>query len=144
MKFLPGQSGNLAGRTPKTVPSSKLQLITKLAARGVREKDIARHVADMSEATWIAYKRDHPELVAAIDAGRQVMHDALVGRMYESAMNGDQRAGEFLLRAVFGYRDQGDPPGEARPQVVINLPGPATLDQYRPALLAQRAVNIDE
>jgi hypothetical protein len=143
MKFLPGQSGNPAGRKPKTVALSKLPLISKLAARGVREKDIARHVADMSEATWIAYKRDHPEVVAAVDAGRQVMHDALIGKMFESAMSGDQRAGEFILRAVFGYRDQGDPPGEVRPQVIINLPGAATLDQYRPALIAERAERSD-
>ena len=129
MKFLPGKSGNPAGPPRKTVPAHALPLVTKLAARGVREKDMARVVADMSGATWIAYKKDHPELVAAIDAGRQVMHDALVGKMYELAMAGDTRANEFLLRVVFGYREDAEAL-ELRPQITISLPAASSVEQY--------------
>jgi len=103
-------------------------LITKLAARGVREKDIARAV-NVSEPTWIKRKNDEPALRAAFDAGRQVMHDALVSKLFERAMKGDIVPALFLLKVVFGYREN-DVPDELRPQVVINIPAALPREEY--------------
>ena len=90
-------------------------MITKLAARGVREKDIARAV-DVSEPTWLSLKRDFPEVQAAVDAGRQVMHDALVGKLYEKAMAGDTIALLFAMKVMFGYREN-EPPQDTGPRI---------------------------
>ena len=140
--FKKGQSGNPAGPPRKTIPTRALPQITKLAARGVREKDIARAV-DMAPDTWARYKDSHPEAAHAFEAGRQIMHDALVGKLYEKAMHGDTIALIFALKIFYGYRDNTELQ-ELRPQVVINLPGAVPLDQYRPALLAERVERCDE
>lgn len=141
--FKKGQSGNPAGPRKKTVPASRLALITQLAARGVREKDIARAV-DMSADTWVRCRDVQPEVANAFEAGRQAMHDALVGKLYEKAMHGDTIALIFALKIFYGYRDNAEVQ-ELRAQVVINLPGATSLDKYRPPLLAERVdENCDE
>jgi hypothetical protein len=58
------------------------------------------------------------------------MHDALVGKLYEKAMRGQDVPILFLLKTVFGYAE-GAPLGDARPQVIINLPAAVPLEQYR-------------
>jgi hypothetical protein len=128
-RFKKGDVGNPSGGRRKTIPASKLPLITQLAARGVREKDIGR-ACDMSRDTWTRYRNANPEVAAAFEAGRQVMHDALVGKLYEKAMGGDTIALIFALKCFFGYRENAEVP-ELRAQVVINLPGAAALSDYK-------------
>ena len=126
-QFPPGVSGSYGGPR-KMLPANGLQTITALATKGVREKDIARAVG-MSVPTWIKYKADFPEALAALEDGQQAMHDALIGKLFEKAMGGDIVALLFTLKSRFAYRE-GDEPSEVRPQVIINLPGATSVQQY--------------
>ena len=137
--FKSSNRANPSGRPQKEVATRDLPVITKLAAKGVREKDIARAVG-VSEPTWLRIKRDCPEVVAALDAGRQVMHDALVGKLYEKAMRGQDVPILFLLKTVFGYAE-GTALGDARPQVIINLPSAVPMEQYR-TIEGEAAMNL--
>jgi hypothetical protein len=128
-QFKPGQSGNPAGGPRKLLKPGDLEVVTKLAAKGVREKDIARAVG-MSEPTWQRLKADFENVRNALDAGRQRMHDSLVGKLYERAMAGETVPLLFLLKTRFGYREGDELGDNARPQVIINLPAPMSAEQY--------------
>jgi len=131
-RFRKGQSGNPLGREKRSVPVTELATITALAARGVREQDIGRAVG-MSQQVWARQRDAQPEVMEALNAGRQQMHDKLVGKLYAKAMSGDTVSLLFLLKSRFGYRE-GESAEGARPQVIINLPAAMpTLEQYRAA-----------
>src|SRR5262245_16772510 len=119
-RFLPGKSGNANGVPRKTLTTQHLTVVTQLAAKGVREADIARAVG-LSVPTWIGLKTTVPAVADALALGQRMMHDALIGKLYEKAMNGDTVALLFMLKSRFGYKE-GTEPSEARPQIVINLP----------------------
>ncbi len=133
--FQKGEVHNPKGAPRKTLSNADLAAVTKLAAKGVREQDIARAVG-VGATTWQRLKHEHPEVQAALDSGRQVMHDALVGKLFERAMKGDIVPNLFLLKTVFGYRE-GDEPSETRPQITINLPGALPLSAFQGVTIEQ-------
>lgn len=139
--FAPGNNMNPLGRPKKVVAQRQLADITKLAAKGVREQDIYRAIG-MSQHTWERQKAEQPEVQAALDAGRQIMHDALVGKLFERAMKGDIVPNLFLLKTRFGYRE-GDEPSETRPQITINMQGTLTAEQYRERIAERRAIDLE-
>jgi hypothetical protein len=99
----------------------------------------------MSHNTFRKLRQADQHIQDALDAGRQVMHDKLVGRLYERAMGKDQAsiaALIFILKAKFGYRDNGDETGEQRPSVIINLPSALPLSSFQPAITVDG--NADE
>ena len=124
----PGTVTNPRGRAPKTIAARDLAAITKLAARGCREKDIARAVG-VSPPTWARIRDADPDVRAAFDAGRQVMHDALIGKLYEKAMGGDTVSLIFACKILLGYREN-DAAVEFKPQVTITLPGALPLEKF--------------
>lgn len=128
-QFKPGQIANPQGRRPTKIAKRDLPAISKLAARGVREGDISRWLG-VSGPTWQRIKRDQQEVQDALDAGRQKMHDALIGKLYERAMAGETVPLLFILKARFGYREGDELGGSAQPQITINLPGAVPLAQY--------------
>jgi len=127
-RFQPGVVTNPNGRPRKLIAAKHLPTIKELAAKGVRVKDICRAI-EISEPTWTKCLAEQPEVRDAFDSGRQVMHDALVSKLFERAMKGDLVPNLFLLKCVFSYREMGDESGEGRPNIVINLPGAAASVQ---------------
>lgn len=123
-QFKPGQSGNPAGGKKLTVPASALPIITKLAAKGVRQRDIGRAIG-VSQQVWNRQREAQPEVADALAAGQQKMHDALVHKLYEKAVEGDTVSLLFLLKCRFGYREGDELNSDSKPQVIINLPGAA-------------------
>lgn len=127
----------------KFVDARYLPLITQLAAKGCRASDIARAVG-MNERTWVKCLDEQPGVREAFDAGRQQMHDSLVGKLYQRAMHGDTACLIFAHKVLLGYREN-EPIADQRPVVNITLPGPAasledfkrmvTVEQPEPALL---------
>jgi len=126
--FKPGIAPNPNGAPRKTIPASELKLITADAARGCREKDIARTLG-MSALTWQRIKERDPAVQAAFDAGRQKMHDALIGKLYEKAMKGDTVSLIFACKILLGYREN-DVAMEFRPQITITLPDALPAEKY--------------
>ena len=127
--FKPGTRANPHGAPRKMLPASSLKLITADAARGCREKDIARTLG-MSAPTWVKCLAEQDEVRAAFDAGRQLLHDALIGKLYERAMSGKSDACLiFATKVLLGYREN-DVAVEFRPQINITLPGALPLEKF--------------
>ena len=81
-----------------------LKIIQDLAARGVAEMTIARALG-MSRGAFRQAKRRDPAVQDALDAGRAVEHDKLVGVLHDAAMAGQFVPAIFLLKSRFGYRE---------------------------------------
>lgn len=81
-----------------------LKIIQDLAARGVAEMTIARALG-MSRDAFRQAKRRDPAVQEALDAGRAVEHDKLVGVLHDAAMAGHFVPAIFLLKSRFGYRE---------------------------------------
>lgn len=113
----------------RRVTAEQLVTITEMAARGCREIDIAR-ACGMSQPVFGRLKKEQPEIIDALEAGRQVEHDALRGKLFDLAMNGQVVPAIFLLKTRHGYREN-DAPRESASTVVINLPSALPADQYR-------------
>lgn len=119
------------GRPRKTLPKNGLELISDLSARGVKETEIAKALG-MSFQTWKKIREENPEAKQAWEEAKAVECDALVGKLYDKAMDGDSSAAMFLLKARHGYRDHGatDASDASRVNLVFNLPAPLSPDQY--------------
>jgi len=118
-------------RPRKTLPAGGLQVIRDMAAKGVAEVRLARALK-MDYRTWARIRDTDPEAKAAYREAKAIERDALVGKLYEQAMEGNTVAAIFLLKARHGYRDIGDPPAPegSRVNLVFNLPAPLEPDQY--------------
>lgn len=81
-----------------------LKIIQDLAARGVAEMTIARALG-MSRDAFRQAKRRDPAVQDALDAGRAVEHDKLVGVLHDAAMAGQFVPAIFRLKSRFGYRE---------------------------------------
>lgn len=81
-----------------------LKIIEELSARGVAEATIAKALR-MGKDAFRAAKRRDPAVQEAIDRGRAVEHDRLVGVLHEQAMAGQYVPAMFLLKARHGYRE---------------------------------------
>jgi hypothetical protein len=97
-----------------------LKIIEELSARGVAEATIAKALR-MGKDAFRAAKRRDPAVQEAIDRGRAVEHDRLVGVLHEQAMAGQYVPAMFLLKARHGYRE-GDA-FEANVNVSVNTGG---------------------
>lgn len=117
------------GRPKKVVPADKLPIIQELAARGVSEKSIAAACGVHDNTVFSRIKREQPEVQEALDRGRAVEHDKLVGVLFDAATkDGNIVAAMFLLKARHGYKE-----GEQQTQQVsvnIALPGAMKPEQY--------------
>ena len=142
MRFQKGHVANPNGAAKKALPDNGLQTLTQLAARGVRDNDLARAM-QFSVPLFKRYLIDHPEAQEAIDAGRQLFHDTLVDGLVKAAANGREVPAMFLLKTRFGYREN-DQPSDTRPVVTINLPGAMTPEQYAKGLTIEHEGDKDE
>ncbi|MBC7285693.1 hypothetical protein [Hoeflea sp.] len=81
-----------------------LKMIEELAARGVAEATMAKALR-MGKDAFRAAKRRDPAVQEAIDRGRAVEHDKLVGILHGLAMAGQYVPAMFLLKSRHGYRE---------------------------------------
>lgn len=81
-----------------------LKIVEELAARGVAEATMAKALRMGKDAFRAAKNRD-PAVQEAIDRGRAVEHDKLVGILHEQAMAGQYVPAMFLLKTRHGYRE---------------------------------------
>ena len=119
-----------------------LKVIEELAARGVAEATMAKTLR-MGKDAFRAAKRRDPAVQDAIDRGRAVEHDKLVGVLHDLAMGGQYVPAIFLLKARHGYRE-GDA-FEANVNLSVNtggvivVPNKMTMEQF---LEAQRQAGL--
>ena len=115
--------------TGRVRPNAKmLALIHKLAAMGSRERGIYIAIG-ITDPTWQRLKREEPSVVEALHRGQEEFHNQLLADVVRMSKSNNVVAPLFLLKARYGYRE-GDEPQDSKPQVIINLPGSASPEQY--------------
>ncbi|ORE86039.1 hypothetical protein ATO7_12118 [Oceanococcus atlanticus] len=93
------------------------------------ETKIARALG-MSFRTWRRIVREDADAKALWAEALAIERDAVLGRMYQYAIEGDVQAAKFMLAARHGLREQGAGGEDGRSSVTINLPGALTSKQY--------------
>jgi hypothetical protein len=145
-RYCSDECRNVARRSrfrDSTVTPEQLAVASDLAAKGCSEITISRALGVGNREVFRALKERDPRLRAAIEGGRAVEHDALVGSLFVRAMDpknqGGTAAAIFLLKARHGYRELSDPQEGNKVQILFSLPGALTAEQYAALAGAGRA-----
>lgn len=119
-----------AGRKLKEPPRDASARIEAYAADGFSKLGIAKRL-ETSVDTLNRWMDEQPELQTAFDVGREDERWALHNMLFKQAMEkGNATAAMFLLKSRHGYRE-GDQSEQAnRVNVVFNLPGAISMDEF--------------
>ena len=102
-----------------------------LAATGHNVRGIAGYFG-VSTETFHRWMEEDTEIAEQFAAGREqermVLHNAL---FVQATQKGNSSAAMFLLKARHGYREGDQSDQSNRVQVVFNLPGAMTPEQYK-------------
>jgi hypothetical protein len=124
---------------PRTEPTAAdVRNIEKWASEGCAIIEIARALK-VSTDLVSRWRKDHPAVNEALEAGKAVEHRALRSRAFEIALNEDGKYDDrtsatmvqWLLATRHSYRDRGDEQGHTSGvNVNITLPGSRPLSDY--------------
>lgn len=135
-KVYPGKGG--VGRAHYAIGAKGLKIIEEMAAKGCLLETIAK-VLRISHDTLEACRRRQPEVQAALDRGRGVLHDELVGILVQQARAGQFVPAMFLLKSRFGYKEGAQLDVNVDHGGVLVVPAEMTVEQY----LAKKAADGD-
>lgn len=114
----------------KEPPENVVEVIEKMASRGADTRSIARSLG-CSDKVLKRWREENEELEEALKNGRSREHDALVGTLLDTAVNGKGAqavtAAIFLLKCRHGYREN-EPVDQGGPQVNITFELPGSVD----------------
>jgi hypothetical protein len=110
-------------------PANAADVIERMAAEGTPLSLIARELGTSTD-TLRRWRREHPTLQEAFEVGRGQLELALIKEVRSGSR--EYARSMFLLKTIFGYREQGEPPASVNQvQVNIALPGSMTMDAFR-------------
>jgi len=104
----------------------------------LKETTVARGLG-LSLQVFRRVLRDDPDARALWDEALAVERDTIIQRMHTLAMEGDQKAAQFLLAARHGLRERNEDNGDSGGRVVIQLPGSMSESQYERMIQADKA-----
>ena len=116
-------------RPKRRLSSHDYLTISAMAARGFRERDIARRLG-MAPDTWRRVRDRDPQALEAFEAGRSELHDELISKLLEKAREGQVACLIFSLKILFGYRENQPIEVEHTHNVRIELPAALTPMGY--------------
>jgi transcriptional regulator with XRE-family HTH domain len=120
-------------------PANAAEIIQKGAENGATLEQMARALG-VSRSTLERWRTEHPEIARAIQQGKKVEHDKLVGKLFELAMAGNVTCILFALKSRHNYSDQGAPLVENRISINYQLPAALKPEQYLETLAAEAQV----
>lgn len=126
------------GRPHIVIGAKGLKIIEAMAAKGCLLETIAKALR-MSHDTLEACRRRQPEVAAALDRGRGVLHDELVSLLVQQARAGQFVPAMFLLKTRFGYKEGVQVDMNVEHGGVLVVPAEMTVEQY----LAKKAADGD-
>lgn len=121
--------GRGEGRPHLVVGARGLKIVEALAAKGCMLETIAKALR-MSHDTLEACRRRQPEVQAALDRGRGVLHDELVSILVQQARAGQFVPAMFLLKTRFGYKEGVQVDMNVDHSGVLVVPAEMTVEQY--------------
>lgn len=111
----------------KYPPENAVEVIQTMAASGNDQRSICKALG-VGYDTWLRWKDEHDEIQEALNQGRAVEHDLLVGSLLESAVKQKNvTACIFLLKTRHGYREN-EPLNQGGPNIQINFELPGAVD----------------
>ncbi len=117
------------------MPRSKTKLVrhdyslaTEMASRGCTEGTIAKALS-ISPRTLRTLKAEDERLASAIDIGKAILADEMVGILVEKARNGDRRAAESVLNRLIGPVEKDAAP-VAAVGIRITLPDSMSREEW--------------
>ncbi len=120
-------------------PDNAAELIRRGAENGATLEQMSKALG-VSPHTLERWRKEHPEIEQAIQQGKKVEHDKLVGKLFELAMAGNVTCILFALKSRHNYSDQGVPLVENRISINYQLPAAQQPEQYLQALAAEAQV----
>ena len=126
------------GRPHLVIGARGLKIVEEMAARGVVLDTIAKALR-MSHDTLEQCRRRQPEVQAALDRGRGVLHDELVNLLVQQARAGQFVPAMFLLKTRFGYKEGVQVDMTVDHGGVLVVPAEMTVAEY----LAMKAADGD-
>lgn len=117
------------GRPHLVIGARGLKIVEELAAKGVVLDTIAKALR-MSHDTLEQCRRRQPEVQAALDRGRGVLHDELVNLLVQQARAGQFVPAMFLLKTRFGYREGVQVDMNVDLSGVLVVPAEMTVEEY--------------
>lgn len=106
-----------------------LKIIEAMSAKGCLLETIAKALR-ISHDTLEACRRRQPEVQAALDRGRGVLHDELVSILVQQARAGQFVPAMFLLKTRFGYKEGVQVDMNVDLSGVLVVPAEMTVEQY--------------
>jgi hypothetical protein len=102
-----------------------------LAATGHNVRGIAAYFG-VSVDVFNRWQEENPEIAEAFSNGREQERMTLHNSLFlQATQKGNASAAMFLLKARHGYREGDQSDQSNRVQVVFNLPGAMTPEQYK-------------
>ena len=117
------------GEAPLEPPENAVEIVRKASERGCLTSQIATALG-VSRTTWGLWRERYPELDAAYREGHKVEHDALVGKLFEMAMDGNVTSILFALKCRHGYQDTGGVVVENKVSINFQLPAALSPADY--------------
>lgn len=117
------------GRPHIVIGAKGLKIVEALAAKGCLMETIAKALR-MSHDTLEACRRRQPEVQAALDRGRGVLHDELVSILVQQARAGQFVPAMFLLKTRFGYKEGVQVDMNVDVSGVLVVPAEMTVEEY--------------
>ncbi len=117
------------GRTKIQLAEKDYSTIRSLAERGVKETDMVKALG-ISYPTWQRLKEEDERALEVFEEAKKIEEDALVGMLYEKAMQGDTTSAMFLLKTRHGYKEGAEQVNANQVNVKITLPGSMEPKDY--------------
>ena len=117
------------GRPHIVIGAKGLKIVEALAAKGCLMETIAKALR-MSHDTLEACRRRQPEVQAALDRGRGVLHDELVSLLVQQARAGQFVPAMFLLKSRFGYKEGAQLDVNVEHGGVLVVPAEMTVEEW--------------
>jgi transposase-like protein len=120
-------------------PDNAAELIRHGAENGATLEQMSKALG-VSPHTLERWRDEHPEIEQALQQGRRVEHDRLVGALFDQAVNkANTTAAIFLLKARHGYVE-GVPLVQNSVSVNFTLPGAMSPEQYVKTLTVEAQI----
>ena len=102
-------------------------MVARMAEQGYELASIAKALG-IGHAAFRECRRRQDEVQEALDQGHAALSDELVHGFLAAFRKGNIVAGIYLSKARLGWRENDTP--DTRPNIVINLPGALSEEQY--------------
>jgi hypothetical protein len=125
----------------KEPPANAVEIVERACSQGCTVQQVAKALG-VGRELFSQWRERYPEIEAAMQLGRQVEHDALVGVLFRAAMEGSVVPAIFLLKSRHGYAE-GVALVSNTVSINYQLPAPMSPADYLKTIEAETTMKPD-